>query len=121
MKKIHLPNIGKIEIFHKKQSKLYITTLAFIQNYIPSIKYYNDNLLFERKIQPETLTPIINIYDLQLKQIEKVDSASILHHTYLLKRVLEINNAINPENKAYIMNVGSGEIEDIVLKQIEKD
>lgn len=53
MKRIIFPNIGKIEVLHKNQSKLYITTMAFVNNYAPSIKYYNDNLQFVRKIAPE--------------------------------------------------------------------
>lgn len=49
-KKVILPNIGRIEIIHKKKSPMYLSTIAFVKQFGPSIQYYNTHLKFVRTL-----------------------------------------------------------------------
>ena len=75
---IFFKNISKIEILHKKRSALYINTLVFIKRYGPPIKYYNENLKWERKLDETRKTPIIHIYGKDASRIASVESGNLL-------------------------------------------
>ncbi|EAS02982.1 hypothetical protein TTHERM_00494370 (macronuclear) [Tetrahymena thermophila SB210] len=117
MKRILFPNIGKIEVTHKNQSKLYITTMAFVNNYAPSIKFYNDHLEFQRKIVADQQTPLVAIYDKDQKLIEKIDTGAIAHHTDILQRILKVNNQINPSNPGLVIDLKSVEGAQLVKEE----
>jgi hypothetical protein len=85
--KINAKNISKIEFFHKKSSKLYIPSLIFIKQYIPSIKYHNE-CAFQHIIDNTVAMPMFKVYNKEDKLVASFESSQ-MNPEQVLEKVLE--------------------------------
>ncbi|KRW98944.1 hypothetical protein PPERSA_00771 [Pseudocohnilembus persalinus] len=113
--RVQLPNIGKIEIKHKNQCQMYLSTINFLKSYGPSIQYYND-LKINHITDSQFHSPIYTIYDQNNKQIESFEVGTLKNGDSILEKIMGINDQLNANNKAEIKEVTYQEAEEQDLK-----
>eukprot|EP01017_Pseudomicrothorax_dubius_P033231 TRINITY_DN4432_c0_g1_i1.p1 TRINITY_DN4432_c0_g1~~TRINITY_DN4432_c0_g1_i1.p1 ORF type:complete len:136 (+),score=28.28 TRINITY_DN4432_c0_g1_i1:152-559(+) len=86
---INLSRVGKIELYKKKNSIAYISTLIFLKKYGPSIKYYNEGVVV-KQLTDESKQAFVRFYDRAGQQLAEIDT-STLSSEDILERLKKID------------------------------
>ena len=94
---IKLKNLGKIEILNKINSTSLYNTRIFIKKYVPSIRYYNENLKFVRTVNDSAEKPLIKIFNITESSFEEFE-AEELNAEEILSKIEKLNDKFKEIN-----------------------
>jgi hypothetical protein len=91
---LELKGILKLELHHKAKANFLNETSKFVNQYIPGEKYNNSAFKFSRTLSDTVETPIIKVYDKELKLRETIETGNLKLEQILL-RIKEIDHKLS--------------------------
>ena len=94
---IFLPNLSAITILQRQKVRDFIPTFDFLRKRGPQIKFQNPHLTFRRQLDPNYLTPVVQVADRKGQVVESFSSAQMTS-AQIFEKVREIDRKCAPNS-----------------------
>lgn len=86
---IKLSKVERIELIHAKNPFYFASAYAFMKNFIPPMRYYNEKFVFSRSIKPKTRATFI-IYDKENNKLGEIETRT-LNADQILEKIISMD------------------------------
>lgn len=91
---MELKGILKLELHHKAKANFLSETSKFVDQYIPGEKFTNSAFKFSRTLSDTVETPLIKVYDREMKLRDTIETGNLKFEQILL-RIKEIDHKLS--------------------------